>query len=95
MTYLTNEVTNKGFIYFDWNVDSDDAGSAKTSDQVYNNVINGLSHNKTNVVLMHDFENNYKTLNALRDIIQYGKNNGYTFSNITSSTPPVRHGVAN
>ena len=95
MTYLTNEVTNKGFIYFDWNVDSDDAGSAKTSDQVYNNVINGLSHNKTNVVLMHDFENNYKTLNALRNIIQYGKNNGYTFSNITISTPPVRHGVAN
>lgn len=95
MTYLTNEVINKGFIYFDWNVDSDDAGSAKTTTQVYNNVVNGLSHSKTNIVLMHDYENNYKTLNALRDIIQYGKNNGYTFSNITSSTPPVRHGVAN
>ncbi len=95
MTYLTSEVLNKGFIYYDWNVDSDDAGSAKTSTQVYNNVINGLSHNKTNIVLMHDYENNYKTLNALRDIIAYGKNNGYTFSKITSSTPPVRHGVAN
>lgn len=69
MSYLTNEVENRGFVYFDWNVDCNDAGGAKSSDDVYSNVVNNLSHSKTNVVLMHDFENNYKTLYALRDII--------------------------
>ncbi|MBQ7140550.1 MAG: polysaccharide deacetylase family protein [Bacilli bacterium] len=95
MSTLINEVTNRGYIYFDWNIGSGDAGGASNKTQVYNNVIRGLSHSKTNVVLMHDFENNYKTLNALRDIIHYGKNNGYSFSNITTSTPQVKHSVNN
>lgn len=95
MSALVNEVTSRGYIYFDWNVGSGDAGDVKNKTQVYNNVIKGLSHSKTNVVLMHDFENNYKTLNALRDIIHYGKNNGYSFSNITSTTPQVKHSVNN
>ena len=95
MSYLTKEVTARGYHYFDWNVDSEDAGGASSSTAVYYNVINSLSHSKTNVVLMHDFENNYKTLNALRDIIRYGKDNGYTFEAITMDTPQVIHGVNN
>ena len=59
------------------------------------NVINGLSHSKTNIVLMHDSNGHTSTVNALRDIIRYGKNNGYTFKAITSDTPIVRHGVNN
>lgn len=95
MSILTNEVLERGYRYYDWNVGSGDAGEASSPSQVYQNVINRLSHNKTNIVLMHDFNNNYKTLNALRDIIHYGKNNGYTFSNIDMSTPMVRHRVNN
>ena len=95
MSYLTGEVNSRGYHYFDWNVDSNDAGSAQNSSQVYYNVTNNLSHNKTNVVLMHDFENNYKTLNALRDIIKFGKDNGYSFDAITMDTPVVHHGVNN
>ena len=33
--------SNSDFVYFDWNVDSDDAGHAKTSEKVYQNVTNG------------------------------------------------------
>ena len=44
---------------------------------------------------MHDYENNYKTLEAIRDIIKYGKDNGYTFEVITSNTPRVVHHVNN
>ena len=54
-----------------------------------------MSKNRANVVLMHDFSGNTKTLNALADIIDYGLNNGYTFSNITESTPMVTHHVNN
>ena len=95
MTRLTQEVSSLGYHYFDWNVDCNDAGGAKNSSEVYYNVVNNLSHAKTNVVLMHDFSGNYKTLNALRDIIRFGKENGYTFSNITMDTPQVVHGVNN
>ncbi len=95
MTVLTNEVLSRGYHYFDWNVDCNDAGGAKTKEQVYSNVVNNLRHNQANVVLMHDFQNNYKTLEALDDIISYGLANGYTFAAIDMSTPLVRHRVNN
>ena len=95
MTILSNEVVSRGYKYFDWNVSSGDAGGARTSQDVYNNVINRLRKNRANVVLMHDFSGNTKTLNALADIIDYGLNNGYTFSNITESTPMVTHNINN
>ena len=95
MTYLTNEVLNRGYHYFDWNVSSGDAGGAKTKNDVYKNVTKGLSTSRANVVLMHDFENNYKTLNALSDIIDYGLAKGYTFKAIDMTTPLVRHKTNN
>ena len=95
MTRLTKEVLNRGFKYYDWNVSSEDAGGAKTSKQVYNNVTKGLKKNRANIVLMHDFGGNTKTLNALSDIIDYGLKNGYTFKTITINTPMVTHNVNN
>lgn len=95
MTYLTNEVINRGYHYFDWNVGSGDAGGSNNKTQVYNSVVKNLKYNRANVVLMHDFENNYKTLNALSDIIDYGYSKGYTFLAIDMSTPLVRHKTNN
>ena len=91
MTTLSKEVVNRGFTYFDWNVNCGDADTAKTSSAVYNNVVKGLSKSRANVVLMHDFANNNKTINALADIIDYGYANGYTFQRITENTPMVTH----
>ena len=93
MSTLTKDVVNKGYRYYDWNIDSDDAGSTKTSSGVYNNVIKNLSKNRSNMVLMHDIKTHTK--DALRNIIKYGKNNGYTFEKITMSTPMITHGVNN
>lgn len=95
MTDLTKRVVEEGYIYFDWNVDSDDAGKAKTSEQVYNNVVSGLKENRANVVLMHDFAGNEKTINALSNIIDYGIENGYIFRPITEKTEMVTHSVNN
>lgn len=94
MTRLAKEVTSQGYTYFDWNVGSGDAGGVSSAEEVYQNVVQSLG-NKNNVVLMHDFEGNYYTLNALRRIIEYGKNNGYTFAAITESTPQIKHKIAN
>ncbi len=91
MTQLSNEVTTKGFHYFDWNVDCQDGAGVRDSNKIYQNVINNLSKTKENVVLMHDFENNYGTLNALESIIDYGINNGYQFQKITMDTEMITH----
>ena len=95
MTELTQIVLDSGYKYFDWNVSSEDAGSAKNSEDVYNYVINYLQPERDNVVLMHDFSNNYKTIDVLADIIDYGKENGYIFKAIDENTPMVTHHVNN
>ena len=96
MTTLTSEVLNREFRYHDWNVDSEDAGrcsSSASSSCVYSNVVGGLSKNRCNMVLMHDIK--YYTRDALRDIIKFGKENGYTFEVITMDTPMVTQRVNN
>ena len=99
MTRLTNEVLERGYHYYDWNVDASDAWQCAKSNVsnkkqcVYNNVINNLSKGKANVVLMHDIKPH--TVEALRDIIQYGKNNGYSFELIDTGTKMVRFKVNN
>ncbi len=95
MSRLSKTVVDAGFRYYDWNVSSGDAGGAQTSTQVYNNVVNNLSKSRSNVVLMHDFGGNTKTLNALSDIIDYGLENGYVFKSITKDTPMVTHHINN
>ena len=95
MTTLTNEVISRGYRYHDWNVDSNDAGACAggSSSCVYSYVVNSLSKNRCNMVLMHDIK--WYTRDALRDIIKYGKNNGYTFEVITMDTPMVTQRVNN
>ena len=95
MTVLTRDVEEKGYNYVDWNVDSRDAEPAvtKTSDDVYNNVVNNLSKYRGNVILMHDIKQT--TAGAIEKIIKYGQNNGYTFDVLTKDTSLCHHRVAN
>lgn len=95
MTRLTDEIHDWGYHYFDWNVSSGDAGGVHTSEAVYKNVTKGLKKERSNVVLMHDFNKNDKTINALENIIKYGKKNGYTFLPITASTNEIQHTILN
>jgi peptidoglycan/xylan/chitin deacetylase (PgdA/CDA1 family) len=94
MTTLTKEAINRGYKYYDWNVSSNDT-SGLSSSQIYNRVISQIGNNSTYIVLMHDYDNNWNTVNIIRDIIRWGKNNGYKFSNITNSTPDIHHTVNN
>lgn len=93
MTQLTEELFNRGYRYYDWNIDSGDASSAKTKEAVYNNVVNNLSKDKMNVILMHDIKK--PTRDAIRDIIHYGKENGYTFDRIDMDTYMIRQNIKN
>lgn len=95
MTKLTQELDDWGYHYFDWNVSSGDAGGAKNAKEVFRNFKSELSTSHASVVLMHDFDKNDKTINALDRIIKYGKKHGYTFLPLTASTEEVHHAVNN
>ena len=96
MTEAVELVEELGYTFYDWNVDSGDAGSAWTSQEIYENVISGIKPGRLNVVLMHDSGGHTETLEALKMIIEYCKENCYLFEAITSETRPVvQHGVSN
>lgn len=93
MSRLTAEVVNRGYKYYDWNISSGDAGGTTLASGVYSNVVSGLRHDRPNMVLMHDIKAH--TRDALRDIIRYGKNNGYRFERITMDTEMITQRVNN
>lgn len=93
MTILTNEVLKKGYQYYDWNIESGDTSFATNKVKLYNSVTSKLSHDKYNVILMHDTKT--YTRDALREIIDYGYNNGYKFSSINSDDMLIRQRVNN
>ena len=92
ITEIKTNMEAEGFVYFDWNVDSNDAAGAGTQ-QAYQNVINGIARNTNSVVLMHDIHKT--TIPAVEMIIQYGIDNGYTFAALTTSSPTAHHGIRN
>lgn len=93
MSRLTKEVVNRGYKYYDWNINSGDAGETTDPNEVYNYVVKNLRRDRVNMVLMHDIKP--YTRDALRNIIHYCKDNGYRMSKITYSTEMVTQRVNN
>ena len=93
MSILTKEVIQRGYYYYDWNLSSGDAGEYTDADSIYQNVIAHLSKNRVNMILMHDIKS--YTRDALKRIIQYGKENGYHFEKITTQTEMLTQRVNN
>lgn len=95
MTEATKRVTEEGYVYFDWNVDSGDSTGTKSAKEIYENVTKGIRQNRDNIVLMHDTNAKDSTVEALGDIIDYCIQNGYCILPISSDTTVVQHKVVN
>ncbi len=95
MTAISQKILAEGFKYYDWNVASGDSGDVKTKEGVYNNVTKGIKPGRNNIVLMHDFSGNNKTIEALPEIIDYGLQNGYRFEVITTDTEMIAQKIQN
>jgi hypothetical protein len=74
-------------------VDSNDAGGAKSANEVFNNVTKGCAKKTNSVVLQHDIKG--FSVDAVERIIQWGLENGFTFDKITADTPACRHNPQN
>ncbi len=96
MTALSKETANRGYVYFDWNVDSTDAsGNNVPVSKIMKNIKTYGGRNKQDVVLMHDTDAKDTTVQALPQIIEYYIEKGYTFAPLTVQTPQVTHGINN
>lgn len=93
MSVLVEAVRDAGFQYFDWNVDSDDAGRARKPETVLENVTDGVSRCSVAVVLQHDVHS--YSVDAVEDIIIWGLNNGYSFQALQENSPGMHHSVNN
>ena len=93
MTLLAEAVQDAGFQYFDWNVDSNDAGGAHKSREVESNVIEGLQAEPVSVVLQHDIHQ--YSVAAVENILQWALDNGYTFQPLRESSPGFHHEIQN
>ena len=93
MTQLTNDLTDAGFQYFDWNVQSGDSDGATSAAEVANNVIRGIQHYNISIVLQHDIK--AFSVDAVEQIIKWGLENGYTFLPLQPDSPTVHHRLNN
>lgn len=83
------EMTRRGFRYFDWNVDSNDAGGASWS-EMYNSVPSDIAQNYRSVVLMHDSAPRENTVYVLEDILKVLVGENYKLDKINDNTMPVQ-----
>jgi len=86
---LVNEMTRRGFTYFDWNVSSDDAVKGYTEESIYNNIINGCKNKSVSVVLMHDSAPKKATVAALKKAIPELIRQGYIFDRLDETAQPT------
>ncbi len=93
MSRLTKELTARGYRYFDWNVSSQDAGGARTAEDVFENVVKGIGSNRTSIVLQHDIKG--FSVDAVEKIIAWGLCNGYSFQALSYDSPGCHHVVLN
>ena len=89
---IAKTMNEKGYIYFDWNIDSMDT-KYKDSEKIYENVISEIEKHDYSVVLMHDIKK--ANIESVRKIINYGLDNGYTFLGLDESSPEVHHHINN
>ncbi len=95
MTTLTKKLPEMGYAYFDWNVDSNDAGGARTAAAIKNNVLNGAKGKSNICVLMHDGGGKNATAAALPGIIEGLQKQGFTFKVLNTDVKGFKHGVNN
>lgn len=93
MSQITSTLPGMGYRYCDWNVDSQDAGNARSSVVVARNVISGMKANNASIVLQHD-TTSYST-KGVEEILAWGIINGYTFLPMDDSTTMYHHPVRN
>ena len=90
MPELIEEIEEMGYIYFDWDVDSNDATSAKNSSEVLENLKDGVNESKNySLILCHDVYD--YTVDAIKEFIPWALEKGCTFDKLNIDSPTAHH----
>ena len=94
MSTLVKEVQNRGYQYYDWNGDTEDATGNNVS---VSRIVRAATSSKSNniMILAHDTQAKDTTVQALPQIIEHYQKLGYTFRGIDDSSFTPHHGVNN
>ncbi len=88
MTTVISQMNKDGYLYFDWNVDSTDASTFRQDkDKIVQAVLSQSSNTKHANILMHDLDPKTTTVQALPEIIEGLKNQGFIFDVLSKNTP--------
>lgn len=91
MDQIIPTVEAEGYAYFDWNVDSMDAAKGLQDKQVIiDSVLNGAKYTDNAVILMHDAPPKTTTVDALPEIVEGLKEQGFIFEKLTTESEPVK-----
>lgn len=91
MDKIITRVNEEGYKYFDWNVDSMDASATRQSKEVIvESVLKGASGKKSAIILMHDAPAKSTTVDALPEIVEGLRKQGFIFKAMTEETPLVQ-----
>ena len=86
---IADELTRRGFTYFDWNVSGEDATKNYSEESIYTNVMMGCKGRNHSVVLLHDSAGKTETVAALKRIIPELMEQGYTFKALDENAQPT------
>lgn len=88
MKQLKAEVEQKGLQWVDWNVCAEDAvGGKPSAGTIFRNIVRETGEQTQCIVLMHDSATTRTTAEALPDIIQWYKDNGFAFLTVEQAVP--------
>ena len=86
----------RGFVPYDWNISSEDAATTPpAASTIVSSVVAQAGRVNRGVVLMHDSDYKYTTVQALPEMIDRLKEQGFVFSAVTPQTQPVLFGYQN
>jgi len=86
---LIAEMERRGFVYFDWNISSEDATVSASAAAITRNVVRNTSNYSRAIVLMHDSNNKRATADALPGVIKGLQALGYQFAPLTNNVVPI------
>ena len=96
MSTLTKEVPKRGYVYFDWNVDSGDASAVLVSaEKIVRNSTAAIGKKNQIILLMHDAAAKTTTVEALPGVIEAYRDAGYRFDVLSEDSYRWRHHVQN
>lgn len=91
MSKIIPAMEAEGYVYFDWNVDSQDAAKGlQDKNVIVNSVLSQAKYQKNAVILMHDAAAKTTTVDALPEIVEGLKAQGFVFRGLTVESAPVQ-----